>query len=264
MKKAIIWIVGFALSAGVMMGAYKLYDVVSENYEFELPGISVIPNQGASLGGVDTSDKTDPDDVENDDEILESESSEPSESESESESEDISDIESDTEPENEPESESDTEAETETERETEAETSEYLAPDFTVYDENGNAVNLSDFFGKPIVLNFWASWCYYCKMEMPDFDEVAKRNPDVQFLMVNATGTEGETVDTAKKYIEKNGYDFDVYFDINQDALYTYGISSFPTTLFIASNGDLYTYYSGAMDADFLERVIEKVKEYNP
>ena len=45
------------------------------------------------------------------------------------------------------------------------------APDFTVYDREGNPHKLSDFFGKPIVLNFWASWCSPCKMEMPDFNE---------------------------------------------------------------------------------------------
>ena len=159
---------------------------------------------------------------------------------------------------------SESEGGSESESEADTEPSEYLAPDFTVYDADGNAVDLSDYFGKPIVLNFWATWCYYCKIEMPDFDEVAKKNPDVQFLMVNATGTNGETVESAKKYIAENGFEFDVFYDKEQDALYTYGVSSFPTSFFIASNGDRYTYYSGAMDADKLENIIERLKEYNP
>ena len=58
--------------------------------------------------------------------------------------------------------------------------------DFTVYDEEGNAVKLSDFEGKPVVLNFWASWCGPCKSEMPDFEEAyGEYGEEIQFLMVN-------------------------------------------------------------------------------
>ena len=52
-----------------------------------------------------------------------------------------------------------------------AEENANLAPDFTVYDLEGNAHALSDFRGQPVILNFWASWCGPCKSEMPDFDE---------------------------------------------------------------------------------------------
>ncbi|MFR2965807.1 MAG: TlpA family protein disulfide reductase [Anaerovoracaceae bacterium] len=45
-------------------------------------------------------------------------------------------------------------------------------PDFAVYDEEGNKKGLSDYLGKPVIINFWASWCGPCKMEMPDFDKV--------------------------------------------------------------------------------------------
>ena len=63
--------------------------------------------------------------------------------------------------------------------------SPYLAPDFTVYDSEGNKVKLSDFRGKPIVLNFWARDCIYCTREMPDFQEAYEKYGDrVVFLMV--------------------------------------------------------------------------------
>ena len=62
------------------------------------------------------------------------------------------------------------------------------APDFTVQEADGTVHKLSEYKGKPIVLNFWASWCGPCRAEMPEFNEVYKeRGTEVQFLMVNLT-----------------------------------------------------------------------------
>lgn len=68
------------------------------------------------------------------------------------------------------------------------------APDFTVVDAKGDSVNLSDLLGKPIVLNFWASWCPPCKSEMPDFNEVYKEvGEDITFMMVDLVDGQRET-----------------------------------------------------------------------
>jgi len=142
---------------------------------------------------------------------------------------------------------------------TEAEES-MTAPDFTVVDAEGNEVKLSDFFGKPIVLNFWASWCGPCRSEMPDFDDKYQElGDDVQFLMVNMTDGSRETLDKAKTFVEDEGFSFPVFYDVNYVAAITYGVSSLPTTYFIASDGTLVAYGMGAIDGETLQRGIDMI-----
>ena len=137
----------------------------------------------------------------------------------------------------------------------------YAAPDFTVLDTDGNEVQLSDYRGKPVVLNFWATWCYYCKVEMPDFNKAYEKYPDVQFLMVNATDGVQETMASAKEYIAQEGFGFDVFFDTQLNAVNAYYVTGFPSTFFIDANGDLVTYSSGMLDFETLEKGIQMITE---
>ena len=134
------------------------------------------------------------------------------------------------------------------------------APDFTVYDAEGNEVHLSDYVGKPIVLNFWASWCGPCQMEMPDFHEkYLVLSEDVNFLMVNMT-TGRETMESASAFIEKNEYSFPVFYDINSDAALTYGAYSLPTTFFIDADGYAVAQATGAIDSETLQKGIDMIR----
>ena len=160
-----------------------------------------------------------------------------------------------------PQSQSEAEAAGETEEaaEPEEETQpDRTAPDFTVYDEEGNAVSLSDFVGKPVVVNFWASWCGPCKSEMADFDRVwAQYGDSVQFMMVNLTDGSQETVETASAYIKEQGYGFPVYYDTKLDAAYTYGVSAVPVTYFVNADGSGAVYFQGAMPQETLLECID-------
>ena len=133
------------------------------------------------------------------------------------------------------------------------------AATFTVYDADGNPVNLSDYFGKPIVLNFWASWCGPCKREMPGFQQLYEElGNQVQFLMVNLTGYDDPV--SVQALISQNGYTFPVLFDTILDGADTYGVTAFPTTFFIDGEGYLMEKYVGAMDEGTLRSKIDLIR----
>lgn len=136
------------------------------------------------------------------------------------------------------------------------------APDFSVIDADGNKIKLSEMKGKPIVLNFWASWCYYCTVEMPDFEEMYKKHgEEVQFMMVDLTDGRRETLDIAKKHISDNGFTFPVYFDTSSEAAKAYSISGIPATYFIGAEGNLIAYANGMIDMESLKKGIEMIVE---
>lgn len=151
-------------------------------------------------------------------------------------------------------------AETEATEGTEA---DYAAPDFTMYDLEGNPVKLSDFEGKPAILNFWASWCGPCKSEMPDIEAAyQKYGEEIHFVILNLTDGSSETVESAHGYIESQGYTFPVYYDSGMEGAMTYGVSGVPITFFIDAEGNLMAYYQGAMSADILQQGIDMI--YSP
>ena len=138
-----------------------------------------------------------------------------------------------------------------------------MAPDFAMTDMGGNRVRLSDIIanGKPVVLNFWASWCPPCKMEMPEFNKVyLEMGGEIQFMMVDLTDGNRETVRTGTKYVADNNFSFPVFFDTEGEGGMNYGIRSIPTTLFIDKDGYMVTGAQGAIDEETLRRGIDFIR----
>lgn len=136
------------------------------------------------------------------------------------------------------------------------------APDFTVTDGGGNRVSTADLSGKPVILNFWATWCPPCRSELPAFDKLYRQyGNEVSFMMIDLTDGYREIVEGVRKFISENGYTFPVYYDTEGSAAEAYNVSSIPFTVAVGRNGNIVGTHLGAMSEAALEKLIKTVKE---
>lgn len=136
------------------------------------------------------------------------------------------------------------------------------APNFTVYNDQGEKVSLFDLKGKPIILNFWASWCGNCEIEMPYFQAMyEKYGDDIHFVMVDMVDGQRETQELGREFIKKGGYTFPIYYDLDLDVAMNYGVYALPTTFFLNADLSLVQGYTGALSEDVLKANIERLQK---
>lgn len=134
------------------------------------------------------------------------------------------------------------------------------APDFTMLDRYGEEQSLSALFGRPIIINFWATWCGPCRMELPFFNEANEKYGDrIQFLMVDLVDGAYETREGAIAFAENNGYSFPLYFDGLGEGSQAYSIQAIPLTVVIDGVGCVVDTHLGSMSSEELQILIDKV-----
>jgi len=131
------------------------------------------------------------------------------------------------------------------------------APNFTLEHRNGESVSLEDYQGKKVFLNFWATWCGPCEIEMPYMEQIHLDYEDENLAIIAVNV--GENPSTVRQYVEENGYTFDVLFDVETEVAKTYGVSGIPATFFIDEEGYLRGRHVGTMDYEMMENYIQQL-----
>lgn len=136
------------------------------------------------------------------------------------------------------------------------------APDLKLQALDGTTTQLSALFGKPMIVNFWTTWCTPCKAELPLLQQAYEQyGQEINFVMVNLTDGGRDTVEGVSAFIEENGYTFPAYCDIDYAASKLYGIVGIPSTVLIDMNGKVIDTHVGILDEKTLSAYIALLSE---
>lgn len=131
----------------------------------------------------------------------------------------------------------------------------FQAPDFTLTNLKGEKVKLFDYRGKPVFLNFWATWCPPCRAEMPLIQKLyQEKGKKIQVLTVNIQ----EDQQTIEKFLKKNHYTFPVLLDKQGKVANQYWIQGIPTTFLIDKEGIIQTVWIEALQEEDLKDLLKK------
>lgn len=127
-----------------------------------------------------------------------------------------------------------------------------IAPDFELESLDGTKIKLSETRDKNVMLNFWATWCGYCVLEMPDLQKLQEDyKDDLLVLTVNV----GESKEDVEKFMKDNNLDLTVVLDEKMNVANTYGVRSYPTTVAINKKGEVISGYIGMLTYEQMEQL---------
>jgi len=132
-----------------------------------------------------------------------------------------------------------------------------LAPDFELKTMDGETMKLSDFRGKKLIVNLWATWCPPCRAEMPDMQKFYEENKNkgIEILSVNLTASEQQP-ENIDKFIEEFGITFPVVLDEKNSVADHYQVVSIPTSYIIDSRGVIQQKIIGPMNKEMMEELV--------
>ncbi|MFQ5340225.1 MAG: redoxin domain-containing protein [Anaerolineae bacterium] len=125
------------------------------------------------------------------------------------------------------------------------------APDFTLPTPDGESVTLSELRGRPVLVNFWATWCPPCKIEMPDIENLYQKYKDQGFTVIAVD--QQESPDAVRQYFADMGLSFQPVIDSSGEIFNLYRVVALPTSYFIDSDGIVRFQHRGLMTRDQME-----------
>ncbi|MFH5834692.1 TlpA family protein disulfide reductase [Proteiniclasticum sp. C24MP] len=137
-----------------------------------------------------------------------------------------------------------------------------FTPDFTVLNGDGEEVSISEYRGKKVIINFWASWCPPCIREMPEFQALHNElnEEETILLAINLTDGQRETKTLADNFLAENDLDLNVLYDTVGNAFYEFNVTSIPQTFFLDEDGSVQYSILGMTNKETLDAVLERME----
>ena len=132
------------------------------------------------------------------------------------------------------------------------------APDFELKTLDGETVRLSDFAGKPVLVNFWATWCGPCRAEFPDFQEASVDNAD-RLVIIGINNTTTDQPDMVDDFVAEMGATFPIVLDQDGTVSAAYQIRGLPTTIFVDRDGIVNEVFTGPINKAYIEAKLNEL-----